>query len=191
MAKRVYFAFTYQDVIDFRANVVRNHKFAKGVEAAGYYDHSIWEDAKNTNPEVLKRLINTELENTSVTVVLIGSDTWSRRWVRYEIFQTLKRGNSLFGIHINGIKGKDGLTKASGPDPFNNLGIEFNAEGNLARPTEWSNSAWRFNTDTGPYALLQTTERYKGQHVKLLEWCPIRGWVSDDGYNNFGSWVGS
>jgi len=25
MAKRIYFAFHYQDVIDFRANVVRNH----------------------------------------------------------------------------------------------------------------------------------------------------------------------
>lgn len=26
MAKRVFFSFHYQDVIDFRANVVRNHK---------------------------------------------------------------------------------------------------------------------------------------------------------------------
>ena len=43
MAKRVYFAFHYQDVIDFRANVVRKHNFTSGVEAAGYYDHSIWE----------------------------------------------------------------------------------------------------------------------------------------------------
>ena len=46
MAKRVYFAFHYQDVIDFRANVVRKHNFTGGVETAGYYDHSIWETAK-------------------------------------------------------------------------------------------------------------------------------------------------
>jgi hypothetical protein len=111
--------------------------------------------------------------------------------LRYEIFQSLKRGNSVFGIHINGIKGKDGLIKSSGPDPFNNLGLEFNAEGNLATPTEWWNSAWLFSTDSGPYALSQTTERYRGRHVKLLEWCPVRDWVSDDGYSNFGSWVGS
>ena len=62
MAKRVYFAFHYQDVIDFRANVVRKHNFTGGVEAAGYYDYSIWETAKNTNPRALKRLIDTELE---------------------------------------------------------------------------------------------------------------------------------
>ena len=32
MAKRVYFCFHYQDVIDFRANVVRNHWMTKPVE---------------------------------------------------------------------------------------------------------------------------------------------------------------
>ena len=58
MAKRVYFAFHYQDVIDFRANVVRKHNFLGGVQVAGYYDHSIWEDAKKTSPLALKRLIN-------------------------------------------------------------------------------------------------------------------------------------
>src|SRR6202047_946436 len=82
MAKRVYFAFHYQDVIDFRANVVRKHNFIGGVESAGYYDHSIWEEAKKTSPLALKRLINAELQNTSVTVVLIGTHTWARRWVR-------------------------------------------------------------------------------------------------------------
>ena len=53
MAKKVYFAFHYQDVIDFRANVVRKHNFTKGVEGAGYYDYSIWEEAKK---RVLLRL---------------------------------------------------------------------------------------------------------------------------------------
>src|SRR5207249_2354161 len=120
----VYFAFHYQDVIDFRANVVRKHNFAEGVKAAGYYDYSIWEDAKKISPSALKKLIDAELENTSVTVALIGSDTWARRWVRYELFQSLKRGNSVFGIHINSIKGKDQQTKPSGPDPFNNLALE-------------------------------------------------------------------
>jgi hypothetical protein len=46
MAKRVYFAFHYQDVIDFRANVVRKHNFLGGVEVAGYYDHSMGRDEK-------------------------------------------------------------------------------------------------------------------------------------------------
>jgi hypothetical protein len=42
MAKRVFFSFHYQDVIDFRANVVRQHWLTKpDREAAGFFDASI------------------------------------------------------------------------------------------------------------------------------------------------------
>ena len=51
MAKRVFFSFHYQDVIDFRANVVRNHWITKSDrEDAGFFDASIWETAKKTSP---------------------------------------------------------------------------------------------------------------------------------------------
>ena len=43
MAKNVFFSFHYQDVIDFRANVVRNHwVVSEKQSAAGYFDKSIW-----------------------------------------------------------------------------------------------------------------------------------------------------
>src|SRR5664279_2458971 len=71
MAKRVYFGFDYEDVSDFRANVVRKHNFTGGVEKAGYFDASIWEEAKKKDPTTLKRLINAELEHTSTTAILI------------------------------------------------------------------------------------------------------------------------
>src|SRR5688572_21382644 len=124
MVKRVYFPFHYQDVIEFRANVVRTHNFLGGVEAAGYYDYSIWEEAKRTSALALKRFINGELHNTSVTAVLIGTDTWQRRWVRCEIMKSIERGNRVLGIRINNIKGRDQLTKVSGPNPFDNLGLD-------------------------------------------------------------------
>jgi hypothetical protein len=190
MPKRVYFAFHYQDVIDFRANVVRKHNFAEGVKAAGYYDYSIWEESKKTSPAALKKLIDGELENTSVTVVLIGSDTWVRRWVRYELFQSLKCGNKVFGIHINSIKGKDQQTKPSGPNPFNNLAIEFNANGIGARPVEWTNGGWFYSADSDPYSLKSQPHPFKGQSKRLTEWCRTYDWVEDDGYGNFDAWVG-
>ena len=44
MAKRVFFSFHYQDVIDFRANVVRQHWVTKpDREDAGFFDASVWE----------------------------------------------------------------------------------------------------------------------------------------------------
>ena len=107
MAKRVFFSFHYQDVIDFRANVVRNHWLTKpDREEAGFFDASIWENAKKTSTIALKHLINGELKNTTVTTVLIGSETYRRRWVQYEIIKSMEKGNQILGVHVNGIKGK-------------------------------------------------------------------------------------
>jgi hypothetical protein len=59
MAKRVYFCFHYQDVIDFRANVVRNHWLTKpDREVAGFFDASLWESAQKQGDVAIKRLIN-------------------------------------------------------------------------------------------------------------------------------------
>ena len=120
MANRVFFSFHYQDVIDFRANVVRNHWMTKpDREAAGFFDASLWESSKKRGGDpALMKLINDGLDNTSNTCVLVGSETWARPWVRYEILKSFKRGNSQFGVNINGIKGRDGQTKMSAPNPF-------------------------------------------------------------------------
>jgi hypothetical protein len=188
VAKRVYFAFHYQDVIDFRANVVRKHNLL-GVESAGYYDHSIWEEAKKTSPLALKRLINSELQNTSVTVVLIGSGTWARRWVRYEIMKSIERGNCVLGIHINSIKGKDQMTKAAGPNPFANLGLEISADGTRAKPTEWSSNKWVYYPDLDPFAINQQPQDKWGHHLPLSHWLPAYDWIANRGYENFSTWI--
>jgi len=108
MAKRVFFSFHYQDVIDFRANVVRQHWVTKpDREAAGFFDASVWETAKKTNSTAVKRLIHSGLEGTSVTCVLIGSETYARPWVRYEIMKSFRKGNRILAVNINSITGKD------------------------------------------------------------------------------------
>jgi antiphage defense system Thoeris ThsB-like protein len=82
MAKRVYFCFHYQDVGDFRANVVRNHWLTKSDrEDAGFFDASLWEEARKRGDTAIKRLINSGLDGTSATCILIGSQTYARRWV--------------------------------------------------------------------------------------------------------------
>jgi hypothetical protein len=58
----------------------------------------------------VKRLIDRGLEGTTVTCVLIGEHTAKRKFVTYEIQQSIKRGNGLLGIHINNIKDIKGDT---------------------------------------------------------------------------------
>jgi len=191
MAKRVFFSFHYQDVIDFRANVVRNHWLTKkDHEDAGFFDASIWETAKKTSDLAVKRLINNELKHTSNTCVLIGTETYLRRWVRYEIFRSIYKGNHLFGVHINKIKGKNQLTKAYGKNPFDYLGLEYSDDGKKVYPIEFKIKNWGYARDFDAYILDQIAPRfYWGKSFKLSKWHKTYCWIKDDGYNNFFKWV--
>lgn len=194
MAKRVFFAFHYQDVIDFRANVVRNHWVTKlDREEAGFFDGSLWETAKRTSPLAVKRLINGGLEGTSVTCVLIGSQTYTRPWVRYEILKSFKRGNQILGVHINLITGKDKFTKLPGPNPLDYVGCTVASSGETITLHEYINGAWKEfpEVDDGAsYRVSPVAQQYRGNGYKLSQWFPTYDWVVNDGYNNFSKWVG-
>ncbi len=69
MHRRCFFSFHYQDVVDFRANVVRKHNVTKD-DNGGISIRQFGESSKKQGDLALKRLINGGLENTSVTVVL-------------------------------------------------------------------------------------------------------------------------
>lgn len=102
MARRVFFSFKYKDVS--RAMVVRNSWVTQGKEAAGFVDSAEFESIKRQGDQAIKNWINRQLEGTSVTVVLVGKQTCSSRWVKYEIDQSIARGNGLLGIDVSKIK---------------------------------------------------------------------------------------
>jgi antiphage defense system Thoeris ThsB-like protein len=116
MARRVFFSFHYQRDL-WRANVVRNSGAIEGVSAAGFHDASFWEETKRKGDVAVKKLIRSGLRNTIVTVVLIGAETANRRYLTYEVEQSVARGNGIFGIRINNIKDRDGRTDPPGPVP--------------------------------------------------------------------------
>ena len=193
MAKRVFFSFHYRDVIDFRANVVRKHWVVKDDrEEAGYFDASIWEEAKKTNDLGLTRLINGALENTTATCVLIGSMTCERPWVRYEIIRSVWRGNRVFAVHINGIKGKDQMTKTNGPNPFDYLALKYSQDGATVEVFEAQGGKWVAYDKMPSYKLKAAADQQKrGRQFKLSELgFRLYDWVGDDGYNKFADWVG-
>lgn len=189
MAKRVFFSFHYQDVIDFRANVVRNHKLTKGTETAGYFDASIWEESQKKGNLALKKMINAELQNTTVTVVLIGSETYARRWVRYEIMKSIERGNLVIGVHINSITGKDQKTKSLGKNIFDWLGVEISPDGKKGTPTVWNGQKWVYYSDLDAFSINEQPVEKRGKNYQLSHWLPVYDWVGHDGFNNFESWI--
>lgn len=108
MARKVFFSFKYDDVS--RAMVVRNSWVTQGRESAGFIDKADFEEVKRQGDQAIKNWINKQLEGTSVTVVLVGEETCSSRWVQYEIDQSIARGNGLIGVDISKIKDLQGNT---------------------------------------------------------------------------------
>jgi hypothetical protein len=193
MAKRVFFSFHYMDVADFRANVVRNHWLTKpDRQICGYYDASIWEAAQKQGDVALKKLINAGLEQTSNTCVLIGSQTYERPWVRYELLKSFKKGNHIFGVHINSIKSKDGHTKIKGPNPLQYVGVTYSDSGLTATLWEIKNGKWiEYDKIDGTASYrVEVAQKYRGNGYNLSRFYSIYDWVANDGYNNFATWVG-
>lgn len=108
MARRVFFSFHYQMDI-WRVNQIRMAHIVEGTAAAGWHDASIWEEAKRMGDDAVHGLINRGLEGTTVTAVLIGSQTANRKYVKYEIDQSIARGNGILGIYIHDLKDQRGL----------------------------------------------------------------------------------
>jgi hypothetical protein len=118
MARRAFFSFHYERDV-WRASVVRNSWVTKpDREAAGFFDAGMWEEAKKKGDAAIKKLIDDALVGTTVTAVLIGAETSTRTYVKYEIDRSIARGNGLLGIRIHNIKDKDGKTDTWGANPL-------------------------------------------------------------------------
>lgn len=142
LARRVFFSFHYERDI-WRANQVRNCWVTKpDRESAGFWDAAQWEEVKRQGPDAIKRWINSRLDGTSVTVVLVGAETSQREWVDYEIQQSYEKGNGLIAIHIHNLKDKDGNTDNKGDNPLDKF-VDSQSEKKLSDiyPTyDWVNN---------------------------------------------------
>jgi len=126
MARRVFFSFHYSNDI-WRANQVRNANVVAGPDTAGFFDHSEYEEAKKQGDEGIRRMILRHLNNTTVTVVLIGLQTAFRPWVKYEIEKSAERKNGFLGIYIHHLKNQNGEVSQRGPKPSVPWWVEFPA----------------------------------------------------------------
>ena len=141
--RQVYFSFHYADI--WRVNQIRNSGLLFGDRSVGFADRSLWEEAESKNARALKRIIQEGLVGTSVTAVLIGSETADRRWVAYEIEQSVERGNALIGVHIHKLRGQNGSVARKGriPPLLRRHGASIHTWTNAQDFGEWVESAWQ------------------------------------------------
>jgi hypothetical protein len=117
MARRVFFSFHYQRDI-WRVNNVRNSWVSKGVQEAGWIDAAAFEEIQRRGDDAVKRWIDSQMNGTSVTVVLIGSETATRRFVDYEIAESFRQKKGLLGVYIHNIKDQFLRTDSQGSNPL-------------------------------------------------------------------------
>ena len=123
MPRRVFFSFHY-DADIWRVSQIRNSRLTKDWESNTFLDKASWESVKRKGDAAVMAWIDREISGTGVTIVLIGTHTSERRFVKYEIEQSYKRGNGLLGIYIHGMKHHDRKTTRKGRNPLDDVTVE-------------------------------------------------------------------
>lgn len=118
--RKVFYSFHYTNDV-WRTSQVRNIRVIEGNKPVSDND---WEQVKHGGDEAIRRWINEQMKGRSCTIVLIGSETAQRKWVRYEIERAWNNGMGVVGIYIHGLKDQDGLTSSKGANPFESIIVD-------------------------------------------------------------------
>jgi hypothetical protein len=139
MARKVFFSFYYKkDVL--KVSRIRNSDVVKGrFERSTFLDHADWEKLKKQGDNAVQRWIDDQLVGSTVTCVLIGSETYKRRWVKYEIQKSIERKNAILGIYIHNMKNMDGSTDPIGLNPMEGYKIGNTLLTSVAPTFNWEN----------------------------------------------------
>jgi hypothetical protein len=121
MARKVFFSFHYERDA-WRISQVRNsHVVHSNYSSPPFLDWADWEAILKKGKDAVRNWIDNQLSGASVTIVLIGYQTYSREWVLYEIEKSYKDNKGLLGIYIHNIKDQNSQTDFQGTNPFNLL----------------------------------------------------------------------
>ena len=114
MKRQVFYSF-YYDEDNWRAQQIRNIGVFDGSPLLSAND---WEEVKRKGDDNIKRWIDEQLEYRSCLIVLIGKNTYSRKWVQYEIEKAHKLKKGLLGIYVHNLKDSKGNKSSKGLNPF-------------------------------------------------------------------------
>jgi hypothetical protein len=190
--RQVFFSFDYDEDRN-RADIVCESWRTQHADSrvASFVDSSVWQKAKAFDDENMKRLICEEIGKTSVTCVLAGAHTWERRWVLYEIAQSVERGNGLLAVRISGIVDPPTRqTSTAGANPLARMGLGKAKDGQYFI-FESSGGQWfRYQDHPSPIAKPSYLPEMSAGYVQpltvgLLEY----DYIKQDGAKNLLAWI--
>lgn len=189
MARRTFFSFHYNPDIH-RAWNVRNSWVTQDRKSAGFFDSSVFEESKKSGDVALKRFLNKGLQNTSVTCILAGTDTWRRRWVRYEIQKSFLEGKGILTVHIHTISNLAGKVASKGNNPLDYIAFHIDENDRLALKVKF-NGKWSYSKDFSDRVLVSSLPyKFRGKrHHTLATLFKKYDWKTSNGRQNLGDWI--
>ena len=124
MARKAFFSFHYKPDAS-RAAQVRNMGMIEGNTPVSDND---WETVTKGGDAAIKKWIADQMHGRSCTVVLVGSNTAGRKWIKHEIVKSWDDGMGVVGIHVHGLKNLDRNISAKGGNPFANISYGNNGK---------------------------------------------------------------
>lgn len=143
MKRQVFYSFHFKNDA-WRAGQVRNIGVIEGNKPVSENE---WEEVKKKGRANIAKWINDQLKYKSCTIVLIGSETADREWVKYEIKRSWETGKAMFGIYVNKLKDANGKTDIKGKNPFEFVSINNVKLSNYVRTYDlpYSDSKMNYN----------------------------------------------
>jgi hypothetical protein len=83
-----------------------------------------WETLKKSGDKAVEKWIDDNMEYRSCVIVLIGSETADRPWVKYEIKRAWDKRKGLLGIYIHNIKDPKTGTCGQGKNPYDQFTVD-------------------------------------------------------------------
>lgn len=122
--RKVFFSFHYERD-NWRVSQIKNIGIVEGQKICNSND---WEEVKRGGRQAIERWISQNMYGCSCVIVLIGNQTASREWVKYEIIKAWNEGKALMGIYIHNLKDSFGKIDYKGNNPFDYIYLEKSGE---------------------------------------------------------------
>lgn len=118
--RKIFYSFHYDNDV-FRVQQIRN---IGALDENKPVSANEWEEVKKGGDTSIKRWIESNLNNKSCLVVLVGSETANRKWVKYEIEKAWNDGKGVVGIYIHNLKCPRNGTCQQGANPFDQFTLK-------------------------------------------------------------------
>lgn len=128
MARKIFYSFHFDNDV-MRVQLVRNMGVVEGNTPVSA---NTWEEVKKKGDAAIEKWIDDNMYGKSCVIVLIGTDTHKRPWVKHEIKKAWRDGKGLLGVHIHNLKCPNNGTCSKGKNPFDD--ISFTQGGKIVTP---------------------------------------------------------